>query len=64
MQKDNSILPHSENPVLNKPYEETKYYYNTDMNSNIRYMTIINGCFLNCYILESYPRIHLPYFLI
>ena len=32
-----------ENPVLNNPYEEPKYYYDTDMNGNIDYATVING---------------------
>ena len=33
----------NENPVLNNPYEEPKYYYDTDMNGNIDYATVING---------------------
>ena len=33
----------NENPVLNNPYEEPKYYYDTDMNGNIDYETVING---------------------
>ena len=33
----------SDNPVLNNPYEEPKYYYDTDMNGNIDYATVING---------------------
>ncbi|MBR1500267.1 MAG: DEAD/DEAH box helicase family protein [Bacteroidaceae bacterium] len=33
----------NDNPVLNNPYEEPKYYYDTDMNGNIDYQTIING---------------------
>ncbi len=32
-----------ENPVLNNPYEEPKYYYDTDMNGNIDYETVITG---------------------
>ena len=34
---------HSDNPVLNNPYIEPKYYYNTDLNGNIDYTTIIEG---------------------
>jgi type III restriction enzyme len=33
----------NDNPVLNNPYEEPKYYYDTDMNGNIDYQTVING---------------------
>ena len=33
----------SDNPVLNNPYEEPKYYYDTDLNGNIDYSTVING---------------------
>lgn len=33
----------NENPVLNNPYEEPMYYYDTDMNGNIDYATVING---------------------
>ena len=33
----------SDNPVLNNPYEEPKYYYDTDMNGNIDYATVVNG---------------------
>ena len=33
----------SDNPVLNNPYEEPRWYYDTDMNGNIDYSTIING---------------------
>ena len=33
----------NENPVLNNPYEEPQYYYDTDMNGNIDYETVING---------------------
>ena len=33
----------NENPVLNNPYEEPRYYYDTDMNGNIDYATIIEG---------------------
>lgn len=33
----------NDNPVLNNPYEEPQYYYDTDMNGNIDYATIING---------------------
>ena len=33
----------NDNPVLNNPYEEPRYYYDTDMNGNIDYATIIDG---------------------
>ena len=33
----------NDNPVLNNPYEEPHYYYDTDMNGNIDYATVING---------------------
>ena len=33
----------NDNPVLNNPYEEPRYYYDTDMNGNIDYATVING---------------------
>ena len=33
----------NDNPVLNNPYEEPQYYYDTDMNGNIDYQTVING---------------------
>lgn len=33
----------NDNPVLNNPYEEPMYYYDTDMNGNIDYATVING---------------------
>lgn len=33
----------NDNPVLNNPYEEPMYYYDTDMNGNIDYTTVING---------------------
>ena len=33
----------NDNPVLNNPYEEPKCYYDTDMNGNIDYQTVING---------------------
>ncbi|MGI6222016.1 MAG: BPTD_3080 family restriction endonuclease [Prevotella sp.] len=33
----------SDNPVLNNPYEEPKYYYDTDMNGYIDYNTIKPG---------------------
>ena len=33
----------NDNPVLNNPYEEPKYYYDTDLNGNIDYSTVING---------------------
>ncbi|MDO4951041.1 MAG: hypothetical protein Q4E49_03155, partial [Bacteroidales bacterium] len=33
----------NDNPVLNNPYEEPKYYYDTDMNGNIDYKTVKDG---------------------
>jgi type III restriction enzyme len=33
----------NDNPVLNNPYEEPKYYYDTDMNGNIDYQTVMTG---------------------
>lgn len=33
----------NDNPVLNNPYEEPRYYYDTDMNGNIDYATVIEG---------------------
>ena len=33
----------NDNPVLNNPYKEPKYYYDTDMNGNIDYSKVING---------------------
>ena len=33
----------NDNPVLNNPYEEPQYYYDTDMNGNIDYEAVING---------------------
>ena len=33
----------SDNPILNNPYQEPKYYYDTDINGNIDYTTVING---------------------
>lgn len=33
----------NDNPVLNNPYEEPRYYYDTDMNGNIDYQTVMNG---------------------
>ena len=33
----------NDNPVLNNPYEEPMYYYDTDMNGNIDYATVIDG---------------------
>ena len=33
----------NDNPVLNNPYEEPQYYYDTDMNGNIDYGAVING---------------------
>lgn len=31
------------NPILNNPYEEPKYYYDTDLNGNIDYERVIEG---------------------
>ena len=36
-------MTQSDNPVLNNPYEEPQFYYDTDLNGNIDYETIING---------------------
>lgn len=36
-------IANNDNPVLNNPYEEPKYYYATDMNGNIDYQSVING---------------------
>ena len=33
----------NDNPVLNNPYEEPRYYYDTDMNGNIDYQSVMNG---------------------
>ena len=33
----------NDNPILNNPYEEPKYYYDSDMNGNIDYETVLNG---------------------
>lgn len=33
----------SDNPILNNPYEEPRYYYNTDMEGNIDYTSIREG---------------------
>lgn len=33
----------SNNPILNNPYEEPKYYYDTDLSGNIDYRTIKEG---------------------
>lgn len=43
MQEKNATVIQSDNPVLNNPYEEPRYYYDTDMNGNIDYETVING---------------------
>ena len=41
---DNTLMQaNNDNPVLNNPYEEPQYYYDTDMNGNIDYATVING---------------------
>ena len=33
----------NDNPVLNNPYEEPRYYYDTDIEGNIDYNTIVEG---------------------
>ena len=33
----------NDNPILNNPYEEPKYYYDTDLNGNIDYTQIKEG---------------------
>lgn len=33
----------NDNPVLNNPYEEPKFYYDTDMDGNIDYATVMEG---------------------
>jgi type III restriction enzyme len=43
MDKDNVTTIHNDNPVLNNPYEEPKYYYDTDLSGNIDYNKVING---------------------
>ena len=43
MDKDNKTIIQSDNPVLNNPYEEPRCYYDTDMDGNIDYETVING---------------------
>ena len=37
------IALESDNPILNNPYEEPQYYYDTDANGNIDYTTVISG---------------------
>ena len=37
------IARESDNPILNNPYEEPQYYYDTDANGNIDYTTVISG---------------------
>lgn len=43
MDKDNVTAVQNDNPVLNNPYEEPKYYYDTDLSGNIDYNKVING---------------------
>ena len=43
MDKDNVTTIQNDNPVLNNPYEEPKYYYDTDLSGNIDYNKVING---------------------
>ena len=43
MSEKSVITVSSDNPVLNNPYEEPRYYYDTDLNGNIDYSTVING---------------------
>ena len=33
----------NDNPVLNNPYEEPRYYYDSDANGNINYEKVITG---------------------
>ena len=33
----------NDNPVLNNPYEEPRYYYDSDANGNINYEKVISG---------------------
>ena len=39
MSKDKTRVQ-GDNPVLNNPYEELKYYYDTNMNGNIKVLTM------------------------
>ena len=41
--KEKIQVDKNDNPVLNNPYEEPKFYYDTDMNGNIDYQTIVKG---------------------
>ena len=43
MDIENKTKVQNDNPVLNNPYEEPRYYYDTDMNGNIDYQTVMNG---------------------
>ena len=43
MARDKIKVEKNDNPVLNNPYEEPKFYYDTDMNGNIDYQTIVSG---------------------
>ena len=43
IRKEKKQVDKNDNPVLNNPYEEPKYYYDTDMNGNIDYQTIVSG---------------------
>ena len=40
---DKSKTFSGDNPVLNNPYEEPMYYYDSDMNGNIDYTKVISG---------------------
>ncbi len=43
MTKEKIQIEKNDNPVLNNPYEEPKYYYDTDLNGNVDYQTVIRG---------------------
>ena len=43
MEEPKRIQYSSDNPVLNNPYLEPKFHYDTDVDGNVDYSTIING---------------------
>lgn len=43
MERPETIKYTSDNPVLNNPYDEPRYYYNTDLNGNIDYTAVKEG---------------------
>lgn len=43
MRDRSDSIGQADNPVLNNPYEEPRCYYDTDLNGNIDYETIIDG---------------------